>query len=81
MNENSEIFIVYMAFLNLVSAPEIYPNKVAQIASLLIKKVSIPDKYSDFVNVFAEEKALLLPKLTKLNEHAINLEDDNYELF
>ena len=42
---------------------------------MLIEKVKILDKYSDFANVFSEEKALVLPKRIKLNEHAINLED------
>ena len=29
----------------------------------------------DFTNVFLEEKALVLPERTKLNEHVIDLED------
>ena len=33
------------------------------------------DKYLDFANVFSEEKVLVLPEYTELNEHAINLED------
>ena len=35
----------------------------------------IPNKYSDFTNVFSEEKALILPERTELNKHTINLED------
>ena len=62
-----------MASLNL--APGIHLNKAAQIASLLIEEVKILDKYSDFTNVFSEEKALVLPQRTKLNEHATNLEN------
>ena len=73
LDENSETFLVYVAFLNLV--PEIYLDKEAQIAFLLTKEVKIPDKYSDFTDVFSEEKALVLPERTKLNEHAIDLED------
>ena len=42
---------------------------------MLIEEVKIPDKYSDFTDVFLEEKALVLPKRTKQNEHAIDLED------
>ena len=62
-----------MASLNLT--PGIYPDRAAQIAFLLAKEVRIPDKYSDFANVFLEEKPLVLPKRTELNEHAIDLED------
>ena len=74
MDENSETFIIHMVSLNL--APGIHPNRAAQIAFLLNKKVNIPDKYSDFANVFLEKKALVLSKRTKLNEHAIDLESD-----
>ena len=73
LDGNSKTFFIHVASLNLV--PGIYPDREAQIASLLTKKVKIPDKYSDFTNVFIEETALVLPERTKLNEHAINLED------
>ena len=68
LDKNFETFVIYVAFFNLALAPEIYPERVAQIASLLIEKVLISDKYSDFANVFSEKKALMLPKHTKLNE-------------
>ena len=73
MDENSETFVVHVASFNLVSG--IYLDRKAQIASLLIEKVKILDKYSDFTDVFSEEKTLVLPERTELNEHAINLED------
>ena len=73
MNEKSETFIVYVASFNLV--PGIYPDRETQITFLLTKEVKIPDKYLYFTNVFLEEKTLVLPERTKLNEHAINLED------
>ena len=38
------------------------------------QKVQIPDEYSDFVDVFSEKKALVLPKCIKLNEYTIDLE-------
>ena len=75
MDENSETFVVHVASLNLAPAPGIHPDRAAQIASLLTEEVKIPDKYSDFTNVFLEEKALVLPERTKLNKHAINLKD------
>ena len=73
LDEKSETFVVHMASLNL--ALGIYPDRKSQIAFLLIKEVKNPDKYSDFTDVFSEEKALVLPERTELNEHAIDLED------
>ena len=73
LNEKSETFFAHVTSLNLI--PEIHPDKMAQIASLLTKEVKIPDEYSDFTNVFSKKKALVLPKCTKLNEHAIDLEN------
>ena len=62
-----------MVFLNLVS--EVHLDRKAQVTSLLIEKVKIPDEYSDFDNVFLEKKVLVPPERIKLNEHTINLED------
>ena len=73
LDKNSETFVIHVVSLNLVS--RIYLNKKARIASLLTEKVKIPDKYSDFANVFLEEKVLILPECTELNEYAINLEN------
>ena len=73
MDENSETFVVHVASLNLV--PGIHPDKKAQIAFLLTEKVKILDKYSNFTNLFSEEKALVLLECTELNEYVINLED------
>ena len=73
LDKKSETFFIHMALLNLI--PGIYPDRTAQITSLLIKKVRIPDKYSDFANVFSEKKALVLSERIELNEHTIDLED------
>ena len=79
LDENSETFVVYVASLNLTS--EIYPDRAAQITSLLAEEVRIPNEYSDFADVFLEVKALVLPEHTKLNEHAIDLEDGKQPLY
>ena len=47
--------------------------KKAQITLLVVKKVKIPTEYSDFSDVFLEEKASILPKVTKFNQYAIEL--------
>ena len=63
-----------MAPLNLTLGTHL--NRAAQIASLFAKKVRILEEFSDFADDFLEKKALVLPERTKLNKHAINLEDD-----
>ena len=73
LDPKHETFVIHIAFLNLV--PEIHLDREAQIASLLTEDVKIPDKYSDFTDIFSEEKALALPERTEFNEHAIDLEN------
>ena len=73
MDENSKTFVVHVASFNLT--PGLYLDKAAQIAFLLVEKIKIPDEYSDFTDVFSEEKALVLSEHIKLNEHTIDLED------
>ena len=73
LDKNFETFIVYVASPNL--APRIHQDKAAQIVFLLTKEVKIPDKYSDFANVFSEEKVLVLFEYIKLNKHTIDLEN------
>ena len=74
LDEKFETFVIHVTSLNLTS--EIHPNRKTQIASLLTEEVKILDEYSDFTDVFSEEKALVLPERTELNEYTINLEDD-----
>ena len=78
MDENVEAFVVYVTSLSM-SLMSIYPTRKTQIALVLAEEVKIPAKYSDFTNVFSEDKALVLPKLTKLNQHAIKLQDDKQQ--
>ena len=73
LDEKSETFVIHVTFPNLV--PRIHLDKAAQIASLLTEKVKILDEYSDFTDVFSEEKALVLPERTELTECTINLEN------
>ena len=68
-----------MAFLNLTPGLHLY--RATQIDFLLAEKVMIPNKYSDFADVFSEKKVLVLPEHTKLNKHVINLEDGKQPLY
>ena len=48
---------------------------------MLTEKVKILDKYSDFTNIFSEEKTLVLSECINLNKHGINLEDNKQLLY
>ena len=68
LDENIKAFVIYVTFFSLKELTMIiHLVKEAQIALLLAKKVKILTKYSDFSDVFSEEKALVLPKLTNFN--------------
>ena len=73
-NENVEAFVVHVTSLNLNSMP-IHPARKAQIALLVIEEVHIPSEYSDFSDVFSEEEASILPEVTEMNQHAIELQE------
>ena len=79
LDENSETFVMHVTSLNLV--PGIHPDREPQITSLLTKEVKILEEYSDYADVFSEEKVLVLPEHTKLNEHAIDLDDGKQPLY
>ena len=53
----------------------IHPAQKAQIALLVAEDVKIPIKYSDFLDVFLEERASILLKAINLNQHAIELQE------
>ena len=44
------------------------------MALLLVKKVTISAKYSDFDYIFLEKLANIFPEQTRVNKHAIKLE-------
>ena len=71
LDEHVKAFVVHVTFL---STMPIHPARKAQIALLVAKEVKIPTKYSDFSDVFLEKKALILPKVTELNQHAFELQ-------
>ena len=76
-DENIEAFMVHITFFSLRKPIIlIHPAREIQIALLLTKKVKILTKYSDFFNVFSEEKASVLLEITNLNQYAIELQED-----
>ena len=51
-----------------------HPAWKTQIVLLLAEKVIIPNKYSNFADVFLKEFAVKLPKCSNINKYAIELE-------
>ena len=72
--------MVHVISLSLNSMP-IYLAQKAQIALLVAEKVQFPIEYSDFLDVFLEEKALILPEATEFNQHAIKLQEGQQPLY
>ena len=72
LDENVKAFVVYISSLG--SKISIYPAKEAQLTLLLTKKVPVPTKYSDFVDVFLEKSANISSERTGAKKHAIELE-------
>lgn len=72
---NKETFVIHITIITFEMT--IHPECKVQIALLKTKKspVSIPAKYSDFINIFSKELATVLMEYTKINTHAINLEE------
>ena len=70
-----------MVHVTSLSIMAIHLARKAQIALLVAKEVKIPAKYSDFLDVFLKEKALILLKAIKLNHHVIKLQKGQQLLY
>ena len=66
LDENVKTFVMNVKSLNLNSMA-IYFAKKAKIALLIAKKVKIPIKYLNFLDVFLKKRVLILSEATKLN--------------
>ena len=61
----------------------IYLARQAQITLLKAEEapVTVPEEYSDYTDVFFEKLATVLPEHTKINTHAIDLEEGKQLLY
>ena len=73
-NENIIAFLVHVTSFNLNLMP-IHLAKEAQIALLVIGEVQILSEYLDFFDIFSKKKALILPEVPEMNQHAIKLQE------
>ena len=84
LNENFEIFMIYVATLKaLLLGIIIHPLREAQIVALKQNKAptKVLLKYSNFADVFSKEKVLVLLEQTNLNKHTIKLKNDKQLLY
>lgn len=72
---NKKVFIIYIA--TITSKITIHLERKAWIALLKVKKapVSIPTEYLDFTNIFFVKLATVLSEHTKINTHAMDVEE------
>ena len=82
MYAGNKTFVVYVTIQEYEEMP-MYSKKPAQIKVLLFDKASIEVliKYSNYNNVFLGENAIKLLVHTKINNYAIELEEDKQRFF
>lgn len=68
------VFVMHVAYLE----PKmlIHPDRKAQIALFLAKKISVSKKYANFSDFFSKKSAVMLPNCLDINKYAIDLEPD-----
>ena len=72
LDENIKAFVLHISSLRLRIT--IHSVKKTNMALLLVKKVTVSAKYSDFANAFLKKLANVFPEQTGANKHAIKLE-------
>ena len=84
LDPESEIFVAHIVSLSSDMSPSssplelnVHPFCRPQVFGLIAKEAptKVPDKYSDFADVFSPDLASKLPKHTGINNHAIKLVD------
>ena len=73
LNKNIKAFILHVTFFNL-NLMTIHQVQEASIVLLVIKKVEILFKYSNYSDVFLEKKTLILLEITDVNQYVIKFQ-------
>lgn len=76
LDSTKEAFVMYIASLSLNFKMTTHLAWKAQIALLVVKKVTVLAKYLDYSNIFSKKSVVELSKHSDINEHSINLESD-----
>ena len=76
LDADSEMFVMHMAFWEWEEM-SVHSKRQAQVGALLFNQalIKVSAEYSDYSNVFSAEHAAELPENTRMNEHAIKLEE------
>lgn len=77
LDGNFKTFVIYIASLSLGSNSTNL-DKEAEIVFLIVEEIKIPNKYSDFTNIFSKQKTMVLLEQIKLNKHAIKLKNNKH---
>ena len=82
MDVDSEIFVVHVVIQE-QEKMSVHMERQAQVGALIFNKAStkVPVKYFDYSDVFSAENAVELPENTRINEHAIKLEEGKQPSF
>ena len=76
LNADNENFVVYIVVLVKSTTILIYSSCQAQVTTPTSEETGISAEYSDFSNVFSSNSAAELLEHTRINNHPINLLDD-----
>lgn len=76
---NNKAFMIYITYLE--SKMSIYLAWNAKMALLLAEKVSIPKKYTNFLDIFFKKSAAKLSNRSDISKHTINLEPSNQPIY
>ncbi len=73
-----EAFVVHVVALSIDSGDEVHPSRRAPIAHLKVDEApsEMLSEYADFADVFSPKLAVELPEHTRINNHAIELVDN-----
>lgn len=76
LDQEQEVWVLSVTTL-FIEPINIHLDQEVQITALITYKalVTVPAKHLDFNNVFSKKSVVVLPEHTKINIHAINLED------
>ncbi len=78
-----EAFVVHIAALSVNLGDKVHPSRKAQIAHLKTDEAltKVPSKYANFADIFSPKLVVELPEHTRINNHAIELVDDQQLLY
>ena len=80
---NHEVFVVYITAFNTSPDSKICCSKKAEIAHLKVDEalIKVFCKYANFTDVFSSKLAVKFPEYIEINDHVIELVDDQQSFY